>query len=237
MNINIEKRVKAYQKIKDIETKRKELFVARQNDIKNSSNNDRDAVEVKYADDIYNLEMELNKYDNMLWERSRKLSKFSTFPRKDIMEVLKYVLGEVYNEPFVYEYGTVYCVDDNDNMIFDNMGILTTKKNYDDFIISFNKFGANQRFGYRNNQSDDIVFFDFDANPHLTKDSISFYDLDGNKVIDSKNDVIYSFIDQLIDYKWIYKKDNLSRYDFFNQANKFLENYSKEDMPKKKVKK
>ena len=86
---------------------------------------------------------------------------------------------------------------------------------------------------YNKEYLDDMVLIQRHRIPVVTDNDITFYFLDGSKTVDQKKyDCIYEFIDCLVDYRWVYEKDTITKDEIMDAAKKFVEIYNKDEKGK-----
>lgn len=225
-NNDMGKRLEDFVKIRELLDRKEILKATKTDEIERSL----EEIDSKYEDSFYEIDKELDNYSELLKERKDNISTYSKFDRKTIISALKYILEEIYDIEFQYEYADSIRRDDGFPIATNGGGILAPKGS---FYTNLPMAGGEVRaFYYIKNSNDIIVFYNTMA-PLITEEYITFYGEDGKKLIYSKNyDCVYNFIDCLVDYRWISKREEISENEIMNRATQFVENYKSKEKGK-----
>ena len=220
---NFNEREKKYLAIMDLNDKKLKLqdeLLAKIEDLK-----------TQYIGPMKEIDKELEKYKDFMIARDKKLSNYSRFPRKDIIGALLYILNSIYGKEFAYHYAETLTTT-NSFGLDHGVGIIAPKDICDTFVKK-ETYVVEPITMYNKEYLDDMVLIQRHRIPVVTDNDITFYFLDGSKTVDQKKyDCIYEFIDCLVDYRWVYEKDTITKDEIMDAAKKFVEIYNKDEKGK-----
>lgn len=190
-------------------------------------------LERKYYRPLYETEKALDQCSEKLSEYYKKLSRLSKFHLPTMTAAIRMLLKEIEGEDFVYQYvdsvwrfeGMAPLRDDIET------AFITTRSIRNDLL--YDDKNGKVYVIYPLKYENDILFFQENTKGTITKDSITFYDENGNRTFDTKKyDYIYDFIDYVIGLWDIREKDALPKWDLFTDVNSFVRQYKKKEKNK-----